>query len=90
MDSESAKRQKFVDWMMSDDSAQCPPFFSKKNLIQRGWSKGLIGQLLGEPDWRSPNPHFENAAPMLCWKQDRVLTVEDIPFFQEHCSRHQK
>jgi hypothetical protein len=90
MGSESAKRHKLVDWMMSDDSAKYPPFFSKKDLLKRGWSGGLIDQLLGEPDWRSPNPHFENAAPMLCWKQDRVLAAENTPAFQEHCSRHQK
>jgi hypothetical protein len=90
MNIENATRQKFINLMMSDNSAQSPAFFSRKDLTKRGWSRGLIDRILGDPDWRSPNPHFENAAPMLCWKQDRVLAAENAPAFQEHRSRNQK
>jgi len=80
-----SKRQVWLDWMMSDDSANYPrtPFFSQKDLLKRGWSKRVIAQLLRDPDWRSENPHFAGAAPMLCWRQDRVLAAEDSPAFQE-------
>jgi hypothetical protein len=80
-----SKRRKYIDWMMSDDSAHDmgTPFFSKKDLLKRGWSRRLIEQILGPPDWKSENPHFAGAAPMLCWRRDRVREAEDTPAFQE-------
>ena len=69
--------------MKSEESVRTPPFFSQKDLLERGWRKQLIAELLGEPDWKSPNPHYPNTAPMLCWRQARVLAAEATPAFQE-------
>jgi hypothetical protein len=88
-----AKRQKFIDRMMSEESAHYmeTPFFCQKDLIKkRGWTKDLIRQLLGRADWKSPNPHRPGAAEMLCWQQDRVLAAEDTPAFQEFCRKTSK
>jgi hypothetical protein len=77
---ESDKRT-FVEWMMSEETAKRPSFFSQKDLLARGWPKRLIKRLLGDPDFKRENPHFPGTAPMLCWRQDRVLATEDTPAF---------
>ena len=77
-------RSKWIDWMMSDESAHMRiPFFTQKDLRKRGWSKRLIEQILGEPHWKAPNPHVPNGAQMKCWRQDRVRTAEETPAFRE-------
>jgi len=43
-------RQKWIAWMMSDESAEIPPIFSQKDLLGRGWSKGQIEEVLGQPE----------------------------------------
>jgi hypothetical protein len=74
--------QVWIDWMMSDESAEIPPIFSQKDLLGRGWSKGQIKEVLGEPESTSPNPHGAGYAPMKCWRQSRVLAAEDTPAFR--------
>jgi|ERR1700733_5363761 hypothetical protein len=86
-DQTASKMSKFIDWMMSDESAVIPPIFSQKDLLGRGWSKRLIAQLLGEPDWTSDNPHGAGFAPMRCWREDRAKLAEDSREFREHRSR---
>ena len=80
-------RQVWIDWMMSDESAEIPPIFSQKDLLERGWSKGQIEEVLGQPDSTSPNPHGTGFAPMKCWRQSRVLAVEDTPAFRPSRSK---
>jgi hypothetical protein len=80
-------RQKWIAWMMSDESAEIPPIFSQKDLLERGWSKGQIEEVLGQPDSTSPNPHGTGFAPMKCWRQSRVLAVEDTPAFRPSRSK---
>jgi hypothetical protein len=81
-DDRSAK-QKLSDFMMSDETAfdLTTPYFSRSDLAKRGWTKGLIEQLLGPPDWTTENPHGPGFAPMQCYRQDRVVAVEDTPAF---------
>jgi hypothetical protein len=76
-------RRAWIAWMMSDESAVTPPFFTQKDLFGRGWSKRLISDLLGEADWTAPNPHGAGFAPMRCWRLDRVLEAEKTLAFQE-------
>jgi hypothetical protein len=88
-DSKISARRKWIDWMMSDDESAFNlriPYFSRSDLLKRGWSKGLIDRLLGKEDWTSPNPHGPFKA-MLCWREDRVLEVEHTLAFREHRSR---
>jgi len=54
----------------------CTSRSNTKDLKQRGWSDALIDDLLGSPGWTEPNPHYATAAPMRCWRQERVLAAE--------------
>jgi hypothetical protein len=78
-----------VEAMMSEDTTHeiRTPFHSQSDLLRRGWSKGLISRLLGAADWTSENPHFPGVAPMLCWRQDRVLLAEATDAFKERLTK---
>ena len=45
-------------------------------ISERGWTKGLINELLGEPDVFVDNPHYKSAAPMRLYFLDRVKHIE--------------
>ena len=45
-------------------------------ISERGWTKGLINELLGEPDVFADNPHYKSAAPMRLYFLDRVKHIE--------------
>ena len=45
-------------------------------ISERGWTKGLINDLLGEPDVFADNPHYKSAAPMRLYFLDRVKHIE--------------
>lgn len=45
-------------------------------ISERGWTKGLISELLGEPDVFLDNPHYKSAAPMRLYFLDRVKHIE--------------
>ena len=45
-------------------------------ISERGWTKGLINELLGEPDVLADNPHYKSAAPMRLYFLDRVKHIE--------------
>ena len=45
-------------------------------ISERGWTKGLITELLGEPDVFLDNPHYKSAAPMRLYFLDRVKHIE--------------
>ncbi|MYA70880.1 hypothetical protein F4Y19_12500 [Candidatus Poribacteria bacterium] len=45
-------------------------------ISERGWTKGLINELLGEPDLFVDNPHYKSAAPMRLYFLDRVKHIE--------------
>ncbi len=47
---------------------------------QRGWTEGLVTQLLGAPDAHGPNPHGWRA-PKRFYREDRVLAAELEPPF---------
>jgi hypothetical protein len=80
-----SRKSSLSDLMMAEETAfdLTTPYFSQSDLLKRGWSKRLIAQMLGKRDWESPNPHYPGAAPMKCWRQDRVIAAEDTPAFRE-------
>ena len=45
-------------------------------ISERGWTKGLISELLGEPDVFVDNPHYKSAPPMRLYFLDRVKHIE--------------
>lgn len=82
-------RSELVDRMMADETAFeiATPCFSKSDLLKRGWTTSLIDRLLGRRDWESPNPHCAGGAPMLCYRQDRVIAAEATPAFRQSCRK---
>src|SRR5579863_8957973 len=65
-------------------------YYTKTDLRQRGWSERLITELLGHPDMRQPNPHHESAAPMLLWRDERVVEAERNAEFVAHQAKRSK
>ncbi|WP_354702377.1 hypothetical protein DSM112329_02735 [Paraconexibacter sp. AEG42_29] len=53
---------------------------------QRGWTEGLIGQLLGAPDALAPNPHGFRP-PMRFFARDRILDAEQADAFRDWAAR---
>ena len=45
-------------------------------ISERGWTKGLIEDLLGEPDLLVDNPHYKTAPKMRLYFLDRVEEIE--------------
>ena len=45
-------------------------------ISERGWTKGLIDDLLGEPDLLVDNPHYKTAPQMRLYFLDRVKEIE--------------
>ena len=73
------QRQDIAEWikkMESDEWAEWPKVFSKKDLIERSWSPRAIREVLGSPDQQCENPHYPGTSPMLLWQQDRVIELE--------------
>ncbi|MBE1580449.1 hypothetical protein ACFORH_43205 [Amycolatopsis roodepoortensis] len=49
----------------------------------RGWSRAMIKQYLGEPDRTDPNPGGPNAPQVKLWLFTRVKAIEATDEFQE-------
>jgi hypothetical protein len=52
-------------------------------LRERGWTGGMIRDLLGEPDLRVNNPHYKSAGPMRLWRLQRAKAVEATAGFSD-------
>lgn len=52
-------------------------------LTERGWSKRLIKQLLGEPDQTQRNWQFKSAPPIRYYRLERVVEAETKPDHQK-------
>lgn len=50
-------------------------FYSKAELIERGWTKRLIDECLPLPLLKT-NPHYYSAPPMQLWSESTVLAAE--------------
>lgn len=57
---------------------------SQSKLIERGWTKTMIDQVLGEPDMFKPNPAYKSAAPMRLYSIYRIEAAESHPYFADH------
>ena len=54
-----------------------PEYICESRLIgERGWTKKLIQQFLGEPDKEVRNPHYSSAPPMRLYELDRIKEAE--------------
>lgn len=52
-------------------------------LRERGWTRTMVRDLLGEPDELRPNPAYRSAAPIRLWALDRVTAAEQDPAFAQ-------
>lgn len=59
-----------------------PKITPTRLIEERGWTKGLIKDLLGEPDATARNPHYSTAAPMRLYLISRVEKAEESAEFQ--------
>lgn len=57
-------------------------YLSQSELVRRGWTKGQIAKLLGQPDSSSPNPYVQDGAPMRLFDLERVERAEASDAFQ--------
>lgn len=65
-------------------------FYNQSNLLERGWSKKLVNDLLGEPDDFSVNPHYRTGPPVRRYLSSRVMAAESSPQFQKHLEDREK
>jgi hypothetical protein len=62
-------------------------------LRDRGWSRAMVRDLLGEEDHQRRNPWYRNAAPVRLWSWQRVLAAEatgDFAARREAVARRQQ
>lgn len=57
--------------------------FSRSDLEERGWTKGMMDRHLPEPDDHRDNPHYKCAAPMKFWLKATVKKIERRKSFKE-------
>jgi hypothetical protein len=49
--------------------------------FERGWTKAMVKQLLGEPDKLVPNARYSSAPPVRLFRIERMFQVEATPEF---------
>ena len=63
---------------------------TQSRITQRGWSKTMVANLLGEPDKLAPNPMYKSAAPMRLYDLARVKKIELSSSFKKAKARADK
>lgn len=56
-------------------------------LRERGWTEGMIRDMLGDPDLCVDNPHYKSAAPMRLWRLQRAVAAEATDEFMRRRER---
>lgn len=75
-------RRRAIIWGITQYHAPPNPFrdvlgyYTKTQLLERGWTPGTIDQFLNEPDNVEENPHAAFGAPMPLYRKARVLNAE--------------
>lgn len=60
-----------------------PGLVAASDLLRRGWTDGMIRDLLGAADTTARNPHCAHGHPMRLYATSRVAFVERSPSFRE-------
>ena len=50
-------------------------YFTQSELLEQGWTKGLIVKFFSEPDARRTNPQYRSAAPVKLYSIEKVNAV---------------
>lgn len=58
-------------------------------IMARGWSKGMIEELLPEPETR-PNPRYKKGAEMKLWPEREVEKAETTPEFKQLKEKYER
>ncbi|MBR0194823.1 MAG: hypothetical protein IJQ32_01060 [Paludibacteraceae bacterium] len=58
-------------------------------IMARGWSKGMIKELLPEPETRA-NPRYKNGAEMKLWPESEVEKAETTPEFKQRKEEYER
>lgn len=58
-------------------------------IMARGWSKGMIKELLPEPETRA-NPRYKNGAEMKLWPESEVEKAETTPEFKQLKEKYER
>jgi hypothetical protein len=64
------------------DSRAARTYLSAAGLRARGWTAGMVRQLLGEPDVFRANPHFGSSPPTRLYCVERVEAAERCEAFR--------
>jgi len=59
-----------------------PPHISAAGLLTRGWTRGMVRRLLGEPDLLRTNSHFPAAPQIRLYRVERVEAAEQSEEFK--------
>lgn len=62
-------------------------FWTQRDILARGWTKGLLDKWLGDPDELRPNPHQPDNAPMKLYDCERVVGCEFIDGWCEQMAK---
>lgn len=58
-----------------DSGAEFSGGFTKRGLVERGWTRTAISRILGKPDWQQKG-NFGDARPVCMYRRERVLEAE--------------
>ena len=72
---------------MKDYEGHGPRYLDVNQLSERGWTKALIEQFLGEEDMRIPVNHFMNFSGKGLWQRGRVGRAERTASFRAALER---
>lgn len=68
-----AKKVNGTVLLKDGDIFHAEPFYcTKKNLIEQGWTEGMIKKRLGQPDTEAKNPHYSSSEPVKLYLKARV------------------
>jgi hypothetical protein len=71
-------------WPEISAASRCAGAYGLK---ERGWTEGMIRDLLGEPDRYVDNPHYKSAGRMRLWRLQKVEAAEAAPEFAQRKQR---
>lgn len=62
---------------------------TQSELLEKGWTKKLIAEFLGEPELKV-NPYYKSGHPMKLWPKEEIEQVQNSSDFQKAFDKAQK
>jgi hypothetical protein len=73
--------------MKVNEQPSAPTYLTLSNLKERGWTRTLIRDLLGQEDATRPNPYYRTAPPVRLYLLDRVQSAEQSEQWTERIEK---